>query len=117
MIMSEQVSLQERASQEPAQEPQAQTEKVEPKWVKRNVHRSVQQKLCNASRDKKDVMCKMRISTFQDAMCKMRISIPSCMCKMRISIPSASSCKVQIAHRGLTTVKCIVKSRKSLIDI
>ena len=62
MIMSEQVSLQERTSQEPAQEPRIQTEKMELKWLKCNVHGSVQQKLCNASRDEKDVMCKMRIS-------------------------------------------------------
>ena len=62
MILSEQVSLQERTSQEPTQEPQIQTENMELKWVKCNVHGSVQQKLCNASRDEKDVTCKMRIS-------------------------------------------------------
>ena len=76
MIMSEQVSLQEGTSQEPAQEPQVQTENRELKLVKCNVHGSVQQKLCNASRDEKDVMCKMRISTFK--MPKMRISRFKC---------------------------------------
>ena len=45
----------------------------------------------------------------QDAMYKCKM--------MRISFSSASSCKVQTAHRGLTTVKCIVKSRKSLVKI
>ena len=45
------------------------------------------------------------------------IDIQDAMCKMRISFSSASSCKVQTAHRGLTTVKCIVKSRKSLVKI
>ena len=87
MILSEQMSLQERTSQEPTQEPQVQTKDMELKWVKCNVHRSVQQKLCNASRDEKDVMCKMRISTFK---------MPCARCAYRFQVLQVAKCKLHI---------------------
>ena len=79
------MSMQERTSQEPAQEPQIQTENMELKWVKCNVHRSAQQKLCNASRDEKDVKCKMCLSTFK---------MPCARCAYRFQV-------LQVAKRNL----------------
>ena len=76
------------------------------KWVKRNVHRLVQQKLYNASSDEKDVMCKMRISTFKMPCARYAYRFFKCF-----------KLQVQSAHRGLTCLKCQAEPRKSMVKI